>query len=140
MTACCNSSSTRHTCPVNGKSYPSTPLKTLLHHLKNIWTYKLKTQTYYFCDDRHCEVVYFADDNSVFTQDTLRTTVGQKTDDADALLCYCFGISHQHYKDDPSVKQFVIEQTRLSNCACETRNPSGRCCLKDFPRLDDQQK
>jgi hypothetical protein len=30
----------------------------------------------------------------------------------------------------------VIEQTRLHNCACDVRNPSGRCCLKDFPKAE----
>lgn len=50
------------------------------------------------------------------------------------LLCYCFGFTKQDYKDDPSVREYVIEQTRLKNCSCSTQNPSGKCCLKDFPK------
>ncbi len=50
------------------------------------------------------------------------------------MLCYCFGITKQDYKNDPSLRNYVIEQTRLGNCSCSTENPSGQCCLKDFPK------
>lgn len=54
--------------------------------------------------------------------------------DASSLLCYCFGITWQDYFDDPAVKQYVIEQTKNGNCECASQNPSGQCCLKDFPK------
>ena len=31
-------------------------------------------------------------------------------------------------------KEFVMAQTKAQNCACEIRNPSGKCCLVDFPK------
>jgi len=40
---------------------------------------------------------------------------------------------------DPGIRDFVVAQTRLGLCACDTRNPSGRCCLIDFPRDGDIQ-
>jgi len=37
------------------------------------------------------------------------------------------------YQSDKRLKDFVVEQTKADVCACDIRNPSGRCCLKDFP-------
>jgi len=34
----------------------------------------------------------------------------------------------------PDAKSFVIEKTKGHFCECEARNPSGKCCLKDFPK------
>ena len=50
------------------------------------------------------------------------------------MLCYCFGFTWQDYYDDPAVREYVIEQTKNGNCECSTKNPSGQCCLKDFPK------
>ncbi|MCK5920792.1 MAG: hypothetical protein KAG66_07615, partial [Methylococcales bacterium] len=51
-----------------------------------------------------------------------------------ALLCYCYGVTCQQALNNPDAKAFVLAQTKLKNCACDTRNPSGRCCLKDFSK------
>lgn len=124
--------SKRHSCPVNGQSYTTVSNTTILHHLKQPWLYDLNEHDYYFCSDPDCEVVYFAEDNSVIKQSQLRTEVGIKQDSADATLCYCFGISKQEAETNTQLKSFVLEQTKQASCACEIRNPSGRCCLKDF--------
>jgi hypothetical protein len=50
------------------------------------------------------------------------------------MLCYCFGVTKADARSDPGIKKFVMAQTKLGLCACEMRNPSGRCCLPDFPR------
>jgi hypothetical protein len=50
------------------------------------------------------------------------------------LLCYCFGISREDFKRDPGLRDFVVAKTKAGECSCETKNPSGRCCLKDFPK------
>lgn len=140
MSDCCSApgpspqSSSRHRCPHNGQAYAQVAASTLLHHLQQPWLQSLKDQRYYFCDDPDCEVVYFGEDDSVINKSQLRTRVGIKENDPDALICYCFGISRQQAETCPEAKAFVIEQTRQSVCACETRNPSGRCCLKDFPK------
>ena len=51
------------------------------------------------------------------------------------MLCYCFGVSRADFDRNPGTKDFVTAQTKAGLCACETSNPSGRCCLKDFPIL-----
>jgi hypothetical protein len=55
-------------------------------------------------------------------------------------VCYCFDISMADIEaarkenDGDACRQFVIQQTKASTCDCETRNPSGKCCLGDFPK------
>ena len=138
MSDCCtvNRESEQHprkyVCPKNGKQYLEVPFGTVLHHIRKPWELALKDQAYYFCDDPHCDVVYFGVDGSTISKDLLRTKVGIKETDMDALICYCFGVSKA--QANKQVKTFVMEQTKHSTCSCSTSNPSGRCCLKDFPK------
>jgi len=50
------------------------------------------------------------------------------------MLCYCFGVSSADFERNPATRDFVMAQTKANLCSCETSNPSGRCCLKDFPK------
>jgi hypothetical protein len=138
MTNCCKTSQptthqNKHVCPVNGKPYNEVPIDTVMHHINKPWDNPLKDQAYYFCDDPECDVVYFASDNSTIAKSSLRTVVGIKDQANESPICYCFGVNRQQSKETPEAKAFVIEQTRNHTCSCSTSNPSGRCCLKDFP-------
>lgn len=124
----------RYVCPNNGKKYLEVPYSTVLHHFKAPWKLIPKEQAYYFCDDPECDVVYFGYDNSTIAKDQLRTRVGIKESADNALICYCFGVSKSEAQTEELAKLFVIEQTKNSQCSCTTFNPSGRCCLKDFPK------
>jgi hypothetical protein len=143
----CSSTSTRNdtpkqaVCPLNGQAYSQVSLRTVLHHVTKPWQHELRSQAYYFCDDPDCEVVYFGNDQQLIRQNELRLTVGQKSHSPDKHICYCFDIRMTDLQgggDHEKLKTFVIEQTRDSTCDCEIRNPSGRCCLKDFPRDENQ--
>jgi len=141
MNHCCSSHESppvqgRVNCPACGRACLPVPRRTIMQHLAHPWRYPLSEQTYHFCDDPDCSVVYFGADGSVLDSNRLRTPVGVKSRSDDAPLCHCFGISRAQAREEPAARAFVVEQTRLGLCACETRNPSGRCCLKDFPRLD----
>lgn len=137
MTSCNthkNSSNTFATCPVNGKPYQQVARQTILHHIRKPWDKILPQQKYYFCTDSNCNAVYFAEDNSQVLRNELREPVGQKSKHPQRTICYCFDIKLSDIKDNPEQrKQFVIEQTKQSQCDCRIRNPSGKCCLKDFP-------
>lgn len=140
MNNCCSNNEIKifprkQVCPINHNNYIQVPLKTVLHHVKNSWNTNFKEQGYYFCDDKNCDVVYFGEDNSIIKKSELRTIISSKTKQNDALICYCFGISRAEEKNNPAIKEFVIQQTKKGNCSCETSNPSGRCCLKDFPKI-----
>ena len=140
MSDCCsNSCVTRkthkqHRCPVNGKEYKEVSRKTMMHHIKDPWNWKGKSQSYYFCDDPSCDVVYFGQDDSVIDKTQIRTAVGINKSSGEALVCYCFGVSINQAATNPAPKEFVIEMTKNHICECEARNPSGKCCLKDFPK------
>jgi hypothetical protein len=81
--------------------------------------------------------VYFGADGSTIVRSQLRTRVGVKEAADDSLLCYCFGVGKADLQRDPAIRDFVVEQTKAGRCSCETSNPSGRCCLKDFPKAGD---
>ena len=131
---CVNESSSRtHVCPVNSQEYKSVALKTILHHIDSPWQWTKKRQCYYFCDDPNCDVVYFGEDDSVITKTEIRTVVGIKECKPDALTCYCFGVSNLVAQQHPDIRDFIIRKTKAGICSCCTSNPSGRCCLKDFP-------
>ena len=79
-------------------------------------------------------MVYFSDNGETYTTGDLREAIGQKQTGAEKTLCYCFGVTLGDYQADPAVKDYVTAQTKAGECACDTRNPSGKCCLKDFPK------
>jgi hypothetical protein len=138
MSDCCSTSCIakaprKRRCPESGFECPEVSTRTILHHVKRPWAWEEKTQGYYFCADPGCDVVYFGDDGAVITRSQVRTSVGVKETSKQAPLCYCFGVSKEEGASDPSLRDFVIEKTRSGLCSCETSNPSGRCCLADFP-------
>jgi hypothetical protein len=108
--------------------------RTILHHLKSPWTQALGDQKYYFCESAGCEAVYFGEDDSIIGISETRGEIGQKRTDPNRLLCYCFGVTQGDAEADPAAREFVVQQTKEGACACDSRNPSGRCCLKDFPK------
>ena len=126
-----------HTCPVNGHEYRAVPLKTILHHIDSPWGWPAKNQGYYFCDDPVCNVVYFGEDDSVIGKHELRTIVGRKECNPDVLVCYCFSVSRLDAEHDLCIRDFIVQKTSSGMCSCATSNPSGRCCLKDFPVTED---
>lgn len=136
--SCCSGTESismqKHLCPANGKPSKPVSTRTVLHHVKQPWNLSTEGNTYFFCDDPGCDVVYFDDSNSVINTSDLRDPVGIKEAKANSTVCYCYGISFAAAKSDTALKEFVTEQTKLGLCACETRNPSGKCCLKDFPK------
>ena len=131
------SPSKTHVCPVNGQEYKSVGLKTILHHINSPWEWEEKQQGYYFCDDPNCDFVYFGDDDSVITRSEVRTIVGIKEHNPGALTCYCFGVSHLEAQQHPVIHDFIVRKTKSGFCSCNTSNPSGRCCLKDFPAREE---
>ena len=139
MSDCCDpekdscASAKKRACPIDRHACVAVEHRTVLHHLKSPWLHPLGPQPYYFCDNPNCAVVYFSGDTQVIGLDELRGPIGQKQRGSERLICYCFGVNEAQASTDPAVKAFVIEQTKLGNCDCDIRNPSGRCCLKDFP-------
>jgi len=123
----------KHCCPRNGREYAEVSARTVALHIQHPWAWASQGRRYFFCEDSDCEVAYFADDDSVILKSQLRTRVGLKEQTDDALICYCYGVTRGEARTVPEAKAYVMAQTRQALCACDTTNPSGRCCLKDFP-------
>ena len=137
MSDCCSQTANKYksprisACPANHHNYVRVPIKTILHHIKDSWKTKLKEQGYYYCIDPDCDVVYFGEDGSIVKKTELRTKIFSKEKN-NGLVCHCFGVSKLDALENPKIKEFITQQTKVGNCSCETSNPSGRCCLKDF--------
>jgi len=142
MSECCSSpiqdkpKSAKLECPVCNKKNLSVQLKTILHHIKKPWTHTLNDEAYYYCSNPNCNIVYFTESAIVINKSDIRSSIGIKEQSADALICFCFGISKEQAESSKIAKDFVIKQTKNSLCSCNTANPSGRCCLKDFHAHD----
>jgi len=109
----------------------------VLHHLARPWRAAAGGSSYFFCPEPGCEIVYFEAGGQVFGRSDLRTAVGVKAPAPEATLCYCFGVTYGAAEADPAIRAFVVNETRNKTCSCEVSNPSGTCCLKNFPRGPD---
>ena len=96
-------------------------------------------QGFRLCRDPNCEIVYYGSAETVlFTRD-LNVQPGFKNG-GDGLVCYCF----LHRKADIAAQlsetgetdifESVKQEVQAGNCACEVRNPSGKCCLEDVQK------
>lgn len=140
--AVCNTSScsiksktVKQVCPVCNQLCLDVPKSTILQHLKQAWLRDLCDEQYFFCRTSDCDVVYFSNTNYIFKKIDVRTSIGIKEQDDTALICYCFGVNKAVAAKNKKAKDFIVAQTKNSTCSCETTNPSGRCCLKDFPKF-----
>jgi hypothetical protein len=143
MNDCCNSGELelrpkKLACPVNGIKYAEVGVQTVLHHVTHPWSLNLKDQGYYFCHDEKCDVAYFGEDGSTIPKQSLRHLIGVKENNSESLICYCFGVSKAVAYASATVRDYVVAQTKAGTCSCATHNPSGRCCLKDFPKNIDR--
>jgi hypothetical protein len=139
MTHCCTTNNNippKAVCPLNGQLYAQVSRRTVMHQVRKPWRRDVTAQNYYFCDDPHCDVVYFGNDQQVILRSEMRQAVGQKSTAPDKPVCYCFDIRLTDLQTESAqarLRAFVTEQTKTSACDCEIRNPAGKCCLKDFP-------
>jgi hypothetical protein len=115
--------------------------KTVMLMLKPDLLDQAKTGTYSFCSARDCPVVYFDDHRTrCFTVDDLRTRVGLKAKEDPIPLCYCFGFDESHMREEISqtgettIPETISRLIREGLCACDSRNPSGMCCLAEVKK------
>ena len=123
-------------CPVNGarcKRVNRLTVKSLVRKLP----LGMPNTHYYFCEATDCDVVYFALDAEAprFRRQDLIARVGTKDEVEPIPICYCFGFTRQEIWHEISetgkttVARQIAHEVKAGNCACEVKNPSGRCCL-----------
>jgi len=113
-------------------------MPTLYHQVRFPENQTLITDSYFFCPSKTCAVGYFSSAGNLIDKQQLRCYQTIQND----ALCYCFDIGTKQYLAalkahcaEP-IKDFVMQRTKVGECACEIRNPSGQCCLANFKYLE----
>ena len=120
-------------CSLNGKFVDNATIKCLIH----VSLHRIKDIRHRFCATNDCSVAYFAEDKSeIFYTHELRERIYQKEPDVeDVLVCYCFFHTLGDIKASTNIENEnqIIQDIRLGiqqgECACDWRNPQGKCCL-----------
>ncbi|MBI4569200.1 MAG: cation transporter [Planctomycetes bacterium] len=92
---------------------------------------------WFYCDLPDCDVVYFAADGRTLPKDALRVRVGAKENASPQTVCYCFGHTAESIREEidrtgrSTVVASITAKIKAGECACETMNPKGACCLGD---------
>ena len=150
MSDCCSASPERETpratarkaaCPSCGASAASVPPVTLWHNLHAPANRSVRDVPHYFCAAPGCEIVYFSAEGDRYTRAQVRMLGYEKTGNLADLVCHCFDVTGQQVADEYRTggrgsREFIVEQTRQQRCACDARNPSGRCCLKAIGTIE----
>jgi hypothetical protein len=97
---------------------------------------------YYFCEAPACDVVYFPSNPQAptFHRADLLVRVGLKEKHDPVPVCYCFGVARSDIADEvrqaekSKAAERIKGEVKAGNCACEVKNPSGKCCLGDVIR------
>lgn len=103
---------------------------------------RIQNDTYYFDVTPHCDVVYFSNSSdSYFRKSNLRVRVGIKETQAPIPICYCFGHTVESARQEilltgqSTVGQQITAEIQAGTCACEVKNPSGKCCRGEVNRI-----
>lgn len=142
MSDCCAKTSLKalQACPQCHTDCKNVSVRTLYHQVRFPENQQLVADSYYFCSSRDCSTAYFSSTGFSIPKAHLVTQQALQDD----TLCYCFDISSAAYlaalqsHSADSIKNFVIQRTKLAECACEIRNPSGLCCLAKFKQLEKE--
>jgi len=91
-------------------------------------------QEFRLCRDSECDVVYYGSTGTLLSASELGVQPGFKHGSG-GLVCYCFlhteaDIERQLRETGKTdVFESIKSEVEAGNCACEVRNPSGKCCL-----------
>lgn len=128
-------------CPVSGRRAKQVELLTVRSLVRQL-PFAMPATAYYFCDDPACEVVYFPSNPQapLFRRADLWVRVGLKETSDPIPVCYCFGFTRQDISEEirqkgkSTIADRITAEVKAGNCACEVKNPSGKCCLGNVTR------
>lgn len=93
-----------------------------------------------YCGNVDCLIVYFDVDGDVtFTEADVTVPIYAKhPNDAEMPVCYCFGVTVGAMANGRAreLRESIAAEVQAQRCACEVKNPKGRCCLGDLVRLE----
>lgn len=125
-------------CGSRSKKVEALTVKSLVRRLP----FSMASAHYYFCEAPACDVVYFPSDPQAptFHRGNLLVRVGVKEKHDPISVCYCFGVTRQDIAEEvqrtgiSTIAERIKAEVKAGNCACEVKNPSGKCCLGDVTR------
>jgi CopZ-like zinc binding protein len=128
---------THAACPECGLPGKSVSARTLESLLKPGAAARIDASAdYQFCRTPGCSIVYFNDGQpSSFLANEVRVRVGQKEPGPPTPVCYCFDFTEEQVTaeverdGDSTIPTQITARIQAGECACETRNPQGSCCL-----------
>jgi hypothetical protein len=116
--------------------------KTMLMMLKFEQLKSVPEAKYYFCTNSNCDVVYFSKEaEKTYKKQDIRIRVGIKETTEPKHICYCFDITEKQIIDElkstgeKTILNFITEKIQNKLCACNIKNPSGKCCLGDVKEI-----
>ena len=90
----------------------------------------------YFCPNPDDDTLYFfLGEDDPLTLNDVKVRVGFKEREAPHPVCYCFDYAKEAIQDDYRqhgecrIESFIRDMVAKDLCACEVKNPTGRCCL-----------
>ncbi len=95
----------------------------------------LAVERRFFCRTPRCDVLYYGADGRSVEKSAATVRVGMKESADPVLLCYCFGFQRAEVRKEVAatgectIPARITAEVRAGRCACETKNPSGACCL-----------
>lgn len=122
-------------CPECGGAGREVARQTVLHHVKADRLAHVGDGAYRFCPKYVCALVYYDGEGRSFRTSDLREPVSSKTRGDARPICYCFGFTEGHAREDiesggrSTIPERISRLIKEGVCACEIRNPSGACCL-----------
>jgi len=126
-------------CPVSdtrSKQVDTLTVKALVRRLP----FGLVPAQYYFCEAPDCDVVYFPARSEARTFYRADLLVPVKEISESIPVCYCFGVTRQDIREEiqrtgnSTVTERIKAEVKAGHCACEVKNPSGKCCLGNVTR------
>ena len=129
-------------CPASGARSKQVDMLTVSSLVRQLPLGMLHTE-YYFCEAADCDVVYFPFNSQapLFRRADLLVRVGSKETEDPIPVCYCFGFTREDIQKEitetgeSTVANRISAEVKAGNCACEVKNPSGKCCLGDVTRI-----
>lgn len=125
-------------CSVSGTTSRKVQRRTVESLLKKDLQWHLEPVQYYYCPDKSCPVVYFSNQPvRYFSIGELVVRVFDKDQALEVPVCYCFDWTRKKIADQiaqtgkSTAAMEIAQKVKAGECACDVKNPKGRCCLGD---------
>ncbi len=142
-TDCCSDVKSKSSCPLCNELKQVVTVQTLKHWLAASLIPIVGEGPFYFCDTKDCEAVYFSGDHSIlYAKEQIRDRIAFKETSGPATICYCFGVSKEMILEEiletgkSTFSTWIGKEVRQGNCACDVRNPAGRCCMGEVKKVE----